>query len=29
VSTNAIIDSIRVLFFYFLKRLSGNALIIR
>lgn len=29
VSKNAIIDSIRVLFFYFLKRLSGNALIIR
>ena len=28
VSKNAIIDSIRVLFFYFFKRLSGNALII-
>ena len=29
VSKHAIIDSIRVLFFYFFKRLSGNALIIR
>jgi dolichol-phosphate mannosyltransferase len=29
VSKNAIIDSIKVLFFYFFKRLSGKALIIR
>ncbi len=29
VSRNAIVNSISVLFFYFLKRLSGNALIIK